>query len=551
MSNLSFSDIVTSFTIWDFLSELSRSFSQMDIYKAGIIDSHGKFLKKPEDYKTDRERKAGSAYNRLIVVLKRALLTSSDPLIRYTTTNPMAALNALAEEVESFGGDKQAFLEYVMPLFEEGMSVGGGGIVGVSDTVGAQEDPTKQTNIVVSPRAAKNHKRKVRRTAPHTGRTILESLLMEAKGRVVETTGHMTHLGDFLYYGKPELAIKHLNAVHTRFMGRGTPNHKMSLKADGGMSIVIKKHKDGTPAVAYKSGAAEFTDEDQIRAAGKEHFTRELIPALKLAKGLNLKPGTAVQGDLLFTSGHQGTIQPNAITYHAPHGAEIGFAPHSQYSTDGLNLHKTSSHPDHSGLQAAGAFIPNLAITPKTKLSLTGKRHKAVTSSIAAAQKALAQKGTTEFLRKLPQDKKFHRMLQEYSNHAARTSGERTVEGLRNFIPVHMAKASQKNLSEKTKKAMMDAFHKTIADNGHHLHNAFTAHTHINTAKHALLDQFGEHGDQFELKTTSGEHEGFVSSMGRPGATETQAKFVREGPNGFPAKNTENAIKRFGKAPEA
>ena len=550
MSNLSFSDIVTSFTIWDFLSELSKPYTQMDIYKAGIIDSRGKFLKTPQDYKTEKERRSGNTFHRFVVILKRALLTSSDPLIRYTTTNPMAALNSLAEEVDALGGNGQTFLEHVMPLFEDGAvaaapvanSVASGGIYG------ARGNPDE---TIVNPRAAKKHKKRVKAGAPHVGRRLLESLLMEAKGRVVETTGHMTHLGDFLYYGKPELAIKHLNAVHTRFRGRGTPNHKMSLKADGGMSIVIKKHKDGTPAVAYKSGAAEFTDEDQIRAAGKEHFTRELIPALKLAKGLNLKPGTAVQGDLLFTSGHQGTVQPNTITYHAPHGAEIGFAPHSQYSTDGLNLRKTSSHPDHSGLQAAGTFIPNLAITPKTKLSLTEKRHKTVTSSIAAAQKALAQKGTTEFLRKLPQDKKFHRMLQEYSNHAARTSGERTVEGLRNFIPVHMAKASQKNLSEKTKKSMVDAFHKTIADNGHHFHNAFTAHAHINAAKHALLDQFGEHGDQFELKTASGEHEGFVSSMGRPGATETQAKFVREGPNGFPAKNTENAIKRFGKAPEA
>jgi hypothetical protein len=32
---------------------------------------------------------------------------------------------------------------------------------------------------------------------------------------------------------------------------------------------------------------------------------------------------------------------------------------------------------------------------------------------------------------------------------------------------------------------------------------------------------------------------------------ETQAKFVREGPGGFPEKNVKNAIIRFGKAPEA
>lgn len=544
--NLSFSEIVTSFTIWDFLSELTKPFTQMDIYRAGIIDSRGNFLKNPEDYKTTREKTAGSTFNRLVVILKRALLTSSDPVVRYTTTNPMAALTALAEEVDSFGGNGKAFLDYVMPLFEEGMSVGGGGIAGVGVPASKPED------VVVSPESAKRHKKRVRKTSPHTGRMILEALLVEAKNRVVETTGHMTHLGDFLYHGKPELAIKHLQAVHGRFTGRSTPNHKMSLKADGGMSVVLKKHKNGTPAVAYKSGAAEFTDEAQIHATGKEHFVRELIPALNLAKRLNLKPGTAVQGDLLFTAGHQGTVQPNTITYKAPQGAGIGFAPHSQYKTDGLNLRKTSSHPDHEGLRAEGAFIPNLAITPKTKLSLTKERNKTVTSSIRAAQKALGAKGTTEFLRGLPANKKFHRMLQEYSNHAARTSGERTVEGLAKFIPVHMAKASQRNLSEKTKKSMVDSFNKTISDNAHHFTNIFAAHGHINAAKHALLDQFGEHAGQFELQTHGGEeHEGFVSSMGRPGIAETQAKFVREGPSGFPAKNTETGIRRFGKAPEA
>lgn len=523
----------------------------MDIYRAGIIDSHGKFLKTPDDYKTERERRVGNSFYRLIVVLKRALMTSSDPIVRYTITNPAAALDALAEEVNSLGGDGQAFLDYVSPLFEDGMSVGGGGIAGVSDTVGAQDDPTKHKNIVVTPAAAKKHIKRVKKQANQVGRKTLGQILTEAKNRVVETTGHMTHLGDFLYYGAPELAFKHLTAAHQRFRGRETPNHKMSLKADGGMSVVIKRHKDGRVAVAYKSGAAEFSDPSEIEATGKEHFTRELTPVLAMASKLKLKPGTAVQGDLLFTSGHKGTIQPNTVTYQAPHGASIGFAPHSQYATDGLNLRKTSSHPDHTGLQAEGAFIPNLAITPKTKLSLSPERHKTVTTSIAAAKKALAQKGTMSFLRKLPQDKKFHRMLQEYSNHAARTSGERTVEGLTKFIDTHMGKATQKKLSDKTKKAMTDSFTKTISDNAHHFRNIFAAHGHINTAKHALLDQFAEHGDQFELKTHAGEeHEGFVSSLGSPG-TDTQAKFVREGPGGFPARNTENAIKRFGKPPEA
>jgi len=545
MNSLSYSNIVTSFTIWEFLSELTKPFTQMDIYRVGIIDANGKFLKDPQDYKTQQEARAGNAFYRLIVVLKRALRTSSDPMVRYAMTNPMAALRALSEEVETLGGDSNYFLEYLTPIVEE-MTVGGGGIVGVGVPADKPED------VVVTPQAAKKHKRRVK---AGVGRKLFEQLLTEAK-RVVETTGHMTHVGDFLYHGDPMVAIKHLEATHKRFhTGRETKDHKLSLKADGGMSIVIKRHKDGTPAVAYKTGAAEYRTEKEIEAAGKPHLTASLVPALQLAKKLNLRPGTAVQGDLLFTgSEHRGRAQPNAINYSVPHNSTIGFAPHSEYKTDGgtLDLRKTSSHPDHSGLQAEDAFIPNLAITKKTKLALTPKRNALISKSLTAAKKILSDKQLIKFSKSLPSNKKFHKMLQEYSNHAARTSGVRTTDDLRKFIDIHMNKASQRGLSEKTKKSMVDSFHGFINTNSHHFDNLFAAHGHINTAKHAMLDQFGEHHDQLSLRTHGGEeHAGFVSALGVPGVRETQAKFVREGPGGFPEKNVKNAIVRFGKAPEA
>jgi hypothetical protein len=541
--NLSYSQIVTSFTIWEFLSELTKPFTQMDIYKAGIIDANGKFLKDPQDYKTQQEMRAGNPFYRLIVVLKRALRTSSDPMVRYAMTNPMAAMTALSEEVDSLGGDGEYFLSYIKPIIEE-MSVGGGGIVGVGVSADKPED------VVVTPAAALRHKKRVKKGV---GRKLFENLLLEAK-RVVQTTGHMTHVGDFLYHGNPATAIRHLESSHRRFAtGRQSRGHRMSLKADGGMSVVIKRHADGTPAVAYKTGAAEYRTEKEIEAVGKPHLTAALVPALNLARRLNLKPGTAVQGDLLFAGGeHGGRTQPNAINYSVPKEATIGFAPHSQYKTDGgtLDLRKTGSHV--SGLAAEGAYIPNLAITKKTRLGLTPERAKVVSSSIAQAKKILGNRDLVRFARGLPQDKKFHRMVQEYSNEAARTTGVRSVKGLTEFIPTHMGKASQRGLSERTRKAMTDSFARTIQQNAKHLEGLFTAHGHINAAKHALLDQFGTHYDQFDLRTHGGEeHEGFVSAMGRPGMGETQAKFVREGPGGFPEKNVKNAIIRFGKAPEA
>lgn len=544
--SLSYSQIVTSFTIYEFLSELTKPFTQMDIYKAGIIDANGKFLKDPEDYKTQQEMRAGNAFYRLIVVLKRALRTSSDPTVRYAMTNPMAALTALSEEVYSMGGDDKEFLNYMTPIVEE-MSVGGGGIVGVGVPADKPED------VVVTPRAAEAHKKRVKKGAKMAGRKLFEDLLLEAK-RVVQTTGHMTHVGDFLYHGDPMAAIKHVVSTHRRFhRGKFAKNHVLMNKADGGMSAVAKRDEHGVTSVLYKTGANEYTTEEQIAATGKPHLVATLTPFLRMARTMNLKPGTAVQGDILFTGGdHGGHVQPNAIKYVVPKEATIGFAPHSMYKArkGSLDLIKTSSGA--SGLRAEGAFIPNLSITNKTKLRLTPERHKIITDAVAQSKKILSNRKLMSFARSIPQDKKFHRMLQEYSNEAARSSGVRTVKGLTEFIPVHMGKASQRGLSDKTKKAMVDAFTRTIQRNARHLEGLFTAHGHINAAKHAIVDQFGEHADQLELKTHGGEeHEGLVSVLRNRLGGETQAKFVREGPGGFPEKNVKNAIIRFGKPPEA
>jgi hypothetical protein len=551
MSNLSFSDIVTSFTIWDFLSELSKPYTQMDIYKAGIIDSHGKFLKDADHYKTDRERRAGNSYNRLIVILKRALMTSSDPLVRYTITNPMAALNALSEEVDGLGGNGKVFLETVMPLFEDvaANSITAGGVSGVGD-ISISTDENNAGNVVVPNRAAKKYKR----SGP-TRRKLYEELLLEAKKKTakkrnVQTTGHMTHVGDWMFYGDPLLPVKHVAAVHSRFHGRETPDHALSLKADGGMSVVLKKHTNGKTAVAYKSGAKEYTSQQEMIDAGEPDYKiKGLSAGLDLVKKMSgLKRGTAVQGDLLFTDPHTGTIKPNAITYQAPHGTSIGFAPHSTYKTKGLDLIKSSSHVDPSHVKAEGTHIPDLRITKETKLNLTPERDTIVRGHLQRAEKILRHAGVSSSLRALSGDKKMRDFLQTYSNEAARTSGVRSVHELKKFIPVYMEKTTQRKLSENTRRKMVQTFHNLIQDHHPHLEAAFTAHGHITSAKHALLDQFKEHTGQFNLTTHAGEeHEGLVSVLGKPGPMETQAKFVREGPGGFPEKNVANSIQTRGK----
>ena len=80
-----------------------------------------------------------------------------------------------------------------------------------------------------------------------------------------------------------------------------------------------------------------------------------------------------------------------------------------------------------------------------------------------------------------------------------------------------------------------------INNNATQLDNLFTAHHHINHAKHHMLDSFRAHHDDYEIVPHAGhEHEGLVSHMN----DRVSAKFVREGPGGFAAKNAA-AAERF------
>lgn len=207
-------------------------------------------------------------------------------------------------------------------------------------------------------------------------------------------------------------------------------------------------------------------------------------------------------------------------------------------------MKKITSHPDVSQLQGEGIHAPDLAIKKTTKLSLSKKRDAAITKHLEAAKKHLTPE-VHEFSRKLVGNKKLHDIVRQYSNTAARTTGERSVEGLK----AHAQKFIHKtNKSEKGRAKALAAVHGEIDANAHHFHAMFQAHHHLNMAKHHMLDQFKEHQHQFDIGTHGGEeHEGLVSTLGK-GKKQVQVKLVREGPGGFPAKNFANP--RFNKGQE-
>lgn len=208
-------------------------------------------------------------------------------------------------------------------------------------------------------------------------------------------------------------------------------------------------------------------------------------------------------------------------------------------------MKKITSHPDVSQLQGEGIHAPDLAIRKSTKLSLSRKRDVAITKHLAAAQRHLTPE-VHEFSRKLVGNKRLHDIVRQYSNTSARTTGKRSVEGLKAHAQKFITKT---NKSEKGRAKALAAVHGEIDANAHHFDAMFKAHHHINQATHHMLDQFKEHAHQFDIDTHGGEeHEGLVSTMGK-GKKQVQVKLVRQGPGGFPARNFANP--RFNKGQQS
>ena len=375
---------------------------------------------------------------------------------------------------------------------------------------------------------------------------FIDYLIEQDEKPQIDTTGHMIHVGDMLYSGSHEDAIDHTRAMFNRFNGLHTADHNASLKVDGGMSVVLGKEKDGRPFASYKSGRERFYDHDAIAATGKEHYVNTLSPALDAVSTMdNMKDGVAVQADVLHTPDHSDRVyQSNTIQYKTNPRArgKFAFAPHSQYEVGRTDLVKTSNEPDHEQLKTSRAHAPELSLTGK-EFNLSPYRKDSIAQHIATAEEIMGDETTQAFARGIPEDKNFHKLVQGYSNQMARTSGRRSVEDFKDFVGDYVGRTRPESTREKWSGNYMDR----INNNSTQLDNMFTAHHHINHAKHHMLDSFRAHHDDYDIVPHAGhEHEGLVSHMN----DRTSAKFVREGPGGFSAKNAA-AAERFKQAPPA
>ena len=221
-------------------------------------------------------------------------------------------------------------------------------------------------------------------------------------------------------------------------------------------------------------------------------------------------------------------------------------------------MKKTSNTPDVSQLQAPGVHAPELAMGKNLKLEMHPNRSKKIHELVNDAKSQMTPE-LSKFAKTLHTGSghhpKFHEFHEQYHSHSSRTSGVRSVPEMRAYVDTFTNKKAQQPAKRKTetdaehkmrvsthKTELSRALHANIDKHEEKFHKVFGIHNQLISAKHHILDQMREHEGQFQLQTHAGEeHEGLVSSLPKHG----MAKFVREGPAGFPKKNNDNP--RFAK----
>jgi hypothetical protein len=367
-------------------------------------------------------------------------------------------------------------------------------------------------------------------------KTFTKFLTEQTKKPKVETTGHLAHAGDFLYYGNPDHAIHHHEKMFDRLHNNTEdPDHPISLKVDGGMSFLMGKDESGKPFVSYKSAKQKFYSAKDILATGKPHYEKLLIPALYATRKMKSMPaGTAIQADHLFDDRpSKDNYTSNTIPYSSPGKSHsFGFAPHSQYDVRGSDLIKVSNEPDHSHFPKDHVYAPKLSFGGKKFTPMSDDRVQKIQQSIGTAKAILNDEGLKTFASTLPDDKKFHSALQGYSNHVARTSGVRSTDDLIQHVQKHV---NRRKVSDRLKQKELESHTQKIEDNRQHFDALFSAHNNLTNAKHEMTGHLKDHHDLFDIRPhRDEEHEGIVATSNSTGTT---AKFVPEGPDGFAAKN--------------
>lgn len=129
--NESFGGIVTSFAVYRLLTDITKPFTSMNAYSAGLIDANGNLLK-TENELVPGEKILLTPYTRLVIGIKRLIQALPANRLKSDYNYIATAARAMAFECAEMGGNSDLFLEELQKsldvLLEEGE--GGGGAIG-------------------------------------------------------------------------------------------------------------------------------------------------------------------------------------------------------------------------------------------------------------------------------------------------------------------------------------------------------------------------------------------------------------------------------------
>lgn len=123
--NESFSEMVTSFSIYKLISEVVKPFTELPAYKAKLIDEKGRFIK-TDEMLTRKEKEILTPFARLVIGIKRLVGNLSSSKLKAEFGYLQTAAKAMAFECTQLGGNGDLFLQeinkYIEVLSEEGES---------------------------------------------------------------------------------------------------------------------------------------------------------------------------------------------------------------------------------------------------------------------------------------------------------------------------------------------------------------------------------------------------------------------------------------------
>lgn len=121
MSN-NINQLINSFTLFKFIKDITTPYTKMKLYDMGIIDENGEIIRSDNIL----------PYDQLILSIKKLLKQIPNPNTKAKLKNLTTAISLFSEDIEKIGGDKDYIFENIMNYLNEELSVGGGGISGVS-----------------------------------------------------------------------------------------------------------------------------------------------------------------------------------------------------------------------------------------------------------------------------------------------------------------------------------------------------------------------------------------------------------------------------------